>query len=106
MSDFELDPSKLLGQEIRLCVERSRADENEFDEVEEEAIYWLIYDRVRHLGLRKHKMFGKIILCLMQIAAVNDDSEDLDAPIRAVTKCLGPFKIPISINTLAHDRNR
>src|SRR3546814_12892941 len=78
MSDCELDPSKLLGQEIRLCVERSRADENEFDEAEEEAIYWLIYDRVRHLGLRKHKMFGHIMLCLMPIAAATDDLDDLD----------------------------
>src|SRR3546814_2507600 len=86
MSDFELDPSKLLGQEIRLCVERSRADENEFDEAEEEAIYWLIYDRVRHLGLRKHKMFGHIMLCLMPIAAATDDLDDLDELIQEVAE--------------------
>src|SRR3546814_909191 len=92
MSDFELDPSKLLGQEIRLCVERSRADENEFDEAEEEAIYWLIYDRVRHLGLRKHKMFGHIMLCLMPIAAATDDLDDLDELIQEVAEWLSQFK--------------
>src|SRR3546814_2850367 len=78
--------------EIRLCVERSRADENEFDEAEEEAIYWLIYDRVRHLGLRKHKMFGHIMLCLMPIAAATDDLDDLDELIQEVAEWLSQFK--------------
>src|SRR3546814_12564598 len=75
-----------------LCVERSRADENEFDEAEEEAIYWLIYDRVRHLGLRKHKMFGHIMLCLMPIAAATDDLDDLDELIQEVAEWLSQFK--------------
>src|SRR3546814_2984747 len=107
MSDFELDPSKLLGQEIRLCVERSRADENEFDEAEEEAIYWLIYDRVRHLGLRKHKMFGHIMLCLMPIAAATDRSEEHTSELQSLMRisysvfCLKKkIRINIDINKL------
>src|SRR3546814_16043534 len=70
----------------------SRADENEFDEAEEEAIYWLIYDRFRHLGLRKHKMFGHIMLCLMPIAAATDDLDDLDELIQEVAEWLSQFK--------------
>src|SRR3546814_14265895 len=56
------------------------------------SIYWLIYDRVRHLGLRKHKMFGHIMLCLMPIAAATDDLDDLDELIQEVAEWLSQFK--------------